>query len=133
MRARNEQINIRLSPRELKRLDSHASRSRLTRSAYLRHLINGVQPKEAPPTDYYRMMREIHALGSNLNQLAYWANCTGEMEVVRIEAAIKELRQSIKDITIAIVMPEKIVHRHSGLGPESLDMLHDDFQDEDTQ
>ena len=118
MRARNEQINIRLSPRELKRLDSHASRSRLTRSAYLRHLINGVQPKEAPPTDYYHMMREIHALGSNLNQLAHWANCTGEMEVFRIEAAIKELRQAIKDITNAIVMPEKLKLRKPNNGHE---------------
>ena len=108
MRARESQINIRLNPRELRHLDTMAQRSQLTRSAYVRFLVNGFRPKEAPPQDYYAMMREIHALGNNLNQLAYRANCTGEMDAIRIEAAITEIRQSIKDITQKMIAPEPL-------------------------
>ena len=113
-RTRNEQVNLRLSLKELRRLNTSARRCILTRSAYLRHLINGMVPKEAPPIDYYRMMREIHALGNNLNQLVHRVHCTGEMDAERIEAAIKGLRIAIKDITTAIVKPEKLtIGEHS--------------------
>jgi len=108
MRAREVQINIRLNPRELRHLDTMAQRSQLTRSAYMRFLANGMQPKEAPPQDYYAMMREIHALGNNLNQLAHRANCTGEMDAMSIEAAIAEIRQSIKGITQKMISPEPL-------------------------
>ncbi|MCL2605710.1 MAG: MobC family plasmid mobilization relaxosome protein [Coriobacteriia bacterium] len=107
MRARSEQVNLRLNQKEIRRLDVLARRCNLTRSAYLRHLINGMVPKEAPPTDYYRMMREIHAIGNNLNQLVHRVHCTGELDVVRIEAAIRELRQSIQVITKEIIEPAK--------------------------
>ncbi|MCL2806766.1 MAG: MobC family plasmid mobilization relaxosome protein [Coriobacteriia bacterium] len=128
MRTRNEQVNLRLSLKELRRLDTLARRCNLTRSAYLRHLINGMVPKEVPPTDYYRMMREIHYVGNNLNQLAHRVHCTGEMDAVRIEAAIKELRQAIQDITNEIIKPDKLTIRHSGLDPESREMLDDDSE-----
>jgi len=108
MRARESQINIRLNPRELRHLDTMARRSQLTRSAYVRFLVNGFRPKEAPPQDYYAMMREIHALGNNLNQLAHRANCTGEMDATNIEAAITEIRHSIKDITQKVITPEPL-------------------------
>ena len=36
----------------------------------MRTLINGYVPKELPPPDYHSMMRELHAIGSNLNQIA---------------------------------------------------------------
>ena len=107
MRTRNEQVNLRLNQKEVRRLDVLARRCNLTRSAYLRHLINGMVPKEAPPTDYYRMMREIHAIGNNLNQLVHRAHCTGELDAVRIEVAIKELRQAIQSITKEIIEPAK--------------------------
>ena len=108
MRTRDVQINVRLNPRELKRLDRQVARTQLSRSAYLRHLINGVSPKEAPPADYYAMMRQIHAIGNNLNQLAFRANCTGEMDACRIEAAVAELRTAIKGITEKVVIPEPL-------------------------
>jgi len=108
MRARESQINIRLNPRELRHLDTMAKRSQLTRSAYVRLLVNGFRPKEAPPQDYYAMMREIHALGNNLNQLAHRANCTGEMDATNIEVALAELRQAIKDITTRVITPEPL-------------------------
>ena len=108
MRAREVQINLRINPRESRHLDTMARRSQLTRSAYLRHLINGFQPKEAPPADYYALMREMHAIGNNLNQLAHRANCTGEMDAGHLEAAAAELRQAIKDITRKVIVPEPI-------------------------
>jgi len=77
-------------------------------AAPLRPVINGFRPKEAPPQDYYAMMREVHAIGNKLNQLAHRANCTGEMDATNIEAAITEIRHSIKDITQKMISPEPL-------------------------
>jgi hypothetical protein len=52
----------------------------LSREAYIRALINGYIPKPLPPPDYFAMMRELHAIGNNLNQLAAKAHATGHLE-----------------------------------------------------
>ena len=62
MRKRNKAILFRLTEDEAQELDRRVRRSGLTREAYLRHLIRDRVPREAPPPDYYAMMRELHAI-----------------------------------------------------------------------
>ena len=69
MRKRNVAILFRLNKKEAEALDKKVKRSGLNREAYLRQLISGVVPRDAPPPDYYSMMRELHKIGNNLNQL----------------------------------------------------------------
>ena len=69
MRKRNVAILFRLNKKEAEALDKKVKRSGLNREAYLRQLISGVVPRDAPPSDYYSMMRELHKIGNNLNQL----------------------------------------------------------------
>ena len=33
----------------------------------MRHLINGIVPCNAPPPDYFSMMKELHGIGNRLN------------------------------------------------------------------
>ena len=70
MRKRNVAILFRLNKKEAEALDKKVKKSGLNREAYLRQLISGVVPKDAPPPDYYSMMRELHKIGNNLNQMA---------------------------------------------------------------
>lgn len=74
MRKRNVAILFRLNKKEAEALDKKVKKSGLNREAYLRQLISGVVPKDAPPPDYYSMMRELHKIGNNLNQIAQKAH-----------------------------------------------------------
>ena len=57
MRNRNVKIQIWLSKKESENLQKKAKRSKVSVAAYVRHLIDGVVPQEAPPPDYYSMMQ----------------------------------------------------------------------------
>ena len=58
MRKRNVRIQFWLDKKEAEALDKKVKRSGLSREAYLRHLTNGLMPREAPPPDYFAMMRD---------------------------------------------------------------------------
>jgi len=79
MRKRGIRIQVWLNKDENTRLHTSAQKAGLSQESYLRTLINGYVPKELPPPDYFSMMRELHAIGSNLNQLATKANATGHI------------------------------------------------------
>ena len=49
MRKRNVAILFRLNRKEAEILDKKVKKSGLSREAYLRHLISGVVPRDAPP------------------------------------------------------------------------------------
>jgi hypothetical protein len=49
MRKRNVHIQFWLNRKEAESLDKKVRRSGLSREAYLRHLIDGVVPQDAPP------------------------------------------------------------------------------------
>ena len=70
MRKRSVFIPFRLTEEEAAKLNDMVKRSGLSREEYLRQLINGLEPKEAPPVEYYGMMTELHQIGHNLNQIA---------------------------------------------------------------
>ncbi|MNI83153.1 Bacterial mobilization protein (MobC) [compost metagenome] len=70
-------------------------------------LINGYVPKELPPLDYYTLMRELHAIGNNLNQLAAKANATGHLDRLVFQQEADRLRESVQRIQQAVTAPEK--------------------------
>ena len=80
MRKRNVAILFRLNKKEAEALDKKVKKSGLNREAYLRQLISGVVPRDAPPPDYYSMMRD--------------------QEVWKFNEAVRK-------ITEAVILPEK--------------------------
>ena len=77
MRKRNVHIQFWLDKKEAEAFQKKVKKSGLSREAYLRHLVNGLEPQDAPPPDYYAMMRELHGIGNNLNQIAVHAHTYG--------------------------------------------------------
>ena len=106
MRKRNVAILFRLNRKEAEALDKKVKKSGLSREAYLRHLISGMGPRDAPPPDYYSMMRELHRIGNNLNQIAQKAHILNVLDVQRYDRDMRMFEDTVKKITEAVVLPE---------------------------
>ena len=59
MRKRNVHIQFWLDKKEAEAFQKKVKRSGLSREAYLRHLVNGLEPQDAPPPDYYAPPDEV--------------------------------------------------------------------------
>ena len=107
MLKRNIKITFRLNAKEQQSLVKQVKNSGLSQEAFIRSLINGYVPKELPPPDYYSMMRELHAIGSNLNQIAARANATGHIDRTIFQYEANRLRKALLDIQAAVTSPER--------------------------
>ena len=105
MTKRNIEIKVRLNRKEMDSLTKRVKKSRLSREAYLRHLINGSIPREAPPPDYYTMMRELYRIGNSLNQVAQKAHTLNVIDIQRYDSCVRQFESAVKQITDAVVQP----------------------------
>ena len=105
MRKRSIHIQFWLDKGEAQSFDKKVKRSGLSREAYLRHLVNGVVPNDAPPPDYYSMMRELHSIGNNLNQIAQKAHILNVLDVQRYDDNVRLFERAVKTITNAVLLP----------------------------
>ena len=103
MRTRNNRIFLRLTDTELDCLNTAVQKSGLSREVYLRKLIDGIQPRELPPPDFYPMMRQLYYCGNNLNQIARKAHALGVIDAEKYDEAMKLFRESVMNINRAIV------------------------------
>ena len=106
MSKRSIEIKVRLNRKEAEALEKRVEKSRLSREAYLRHLIEGSIPREAPPPDYYGMMRELYHIGNSLNQIAQKAYVLNVVDVQRYDVAVRRLETTIQEITNAVILPQ---------------------------
>lgn len=104
---RTNKVTFRLSDGELAKLKNRVYKSRLSQEAYLRQLINGLVPQDAPPIDYFAMMRELNAIGNNMNQIAHAANVAGDVHHEGYAEAVKQLDKILTEIEEAVVLPRK--------------------------
>jgi hypothetical protein len=107
MRKRNIPIIVRLNAKEQQNLAKQVKKSGLSQEGFIRTLINGYVPKELPPPDYYAMTRQLHAIGSNLNQIAAKANATGYIDRSAFQYEANRLRRAVQDIQAAVTLPER--------------------------
>ena len=107
MLTRNIKITFRLNRGECDRFKKRVKKSGLSQEAYLRQLIEGCVPRESPPADYFTFMRELRAVGNNLNQIAQKANALGLIDAAHYDEAVGEYRRLVREITAAVILPEK--------------------------
>ena len=107
MRKRGIPILIRLNAQEQQNLAKQVKKSGLSQEAFIRSLINGYMPKELPPPDYFSMIRELHAIGSNLNQIAAKANATGHIDTTVFQYEANRLKLTVQEIQAAVTAPER--------------------------
>ena len=93
-RNRDSQLNIRMSQSEMDKLSRNARRSGLSKSNYIRMLLNGYVPKESPPIEYnelIRIMTDIHS----------------ELKLQYTDETAKELQTAILQLQAALTLPER--------------------------
>ena len=108
MRKRNCRVQVRLTESEHRKFLDRVKRSGLTQEAYLRHLVNGVIPQDAPPPEFHVFMRELYRGGNNLNQIARKAYSLHVVDELRYEEAVQRLDQLILDLTEAVILPRRM-------------------------
>ena len=106
-RKRPIRAQVWLTHEENSLLESHATATGLSRESYLRTLINGYIPKQLPPINYHALIRELHSIGNNLNQIAAKANATGHIDTTVFQYEATRLRRAVQEIQEAFTAPER--------------------------
>lgn len=82
-------ISLRLTEKEHTFLKKQAELCGLKMEPYIRKLIMNKEILPRPPDEYYKILREINAIGNNINQIAYIANSQKHISAENINLAVK--------------------------------------------
>ena len=74
MRTRDKQILLRLTDKEYAELKARVARTPLSMQAYLRDVIQNIQPRERIQYDLFETLKLLQNISINLNQIARKAN-----------------------------------------------------------
>ena len=107
MNNRNYEIKVRLTQAEMVHLNRLVNGSKLSHEAYLRQLISGVIPQDAPPPDYFPMMQQLCRIGNNLNQIAQKAHALGAIDTYHYDEAVREFREAVQKIQASVLLPRQ--------------------------
>ena len=98
-------ICLRLNADEAQKLITNAKACGLTRTAYLRRLLNGYDLKPRPSAELEALRTEIHQIGNNINQIAKRLNESGrayDTDLAEILEKQKQLWQLANDILMKL-------------------------------
>ena len=108
MRKREHFIGLWLDDTEHKHLLKQCTLSGLNASALIRHSVMGVNIQPKPPDTYADLLRELSAIGNNLNQIARKAQMLNMIDVPQYRKAVGEFEAAVKTITEAVILPRKM-------------------------
>ncbi len=100
MRKRSRHVSVWMNEAEYRHLRAQAQTAGLGIDPFIRNLVAGVQLRPRPPDTYAALLRELSAIGNNINQLAYWANTlkgTTPENVREAVALVKEAARLVKE------------------------------------
>lgn len=98
MRKRERGVLFYLNDGEYKKFEEKVARAKTTKSAFLRAAISGKEIIEAPPADYYQLLRAMRGAGNNLNQILARYRGTGFFD----EHELKRAAEKLSDATDAV-------------------------------
>ena len=99
---RNTAVLVRLSQKEKEHLKTQAAACALKMEPYIRKLIMGNVIRPRPPDEYVKLLREINAIGNNINQIAHIANAEQRIsegkinEVLHLQNEIMRMVRSVR-------------------------------------
>lgn len=103
---RNIPIRVWLSKSENVELTRKAKITGLPKSTVIRLLLNNYEPKEKKPdTRFYEAMRQLSAIGNNINQLAAKANTLGFIDTPMLKTEALRWHRFQADIEAVFLRP----------------------------
>lgn len=99
MGERNKAVSVRLSEKEKNHLKKQADAAGLKMEPFIRKLIMGVEIHPRPPENVVLLLREINAIGHNINQIARKVNGSDEVsqkELMTINELLEKIYQELK-------------------------------------
>ena len=100
-RKREKQIHIRLSEKEYAHLTEQADLAQLNMAQFVRNLIMGVKIKPRPKEEWAELLRQMSAIGNNINQIAYRAELhelTDEQALLSVQEEFAKLKQQMEEV-----------------------------------
>ena len=87
-------ITLRLNAVEYAHLKALSDTAGLKMEPTLRKLVMGVQLRPRPPDTYAALLRELSAIGNNVNQIAHNTNAAKSATQSEIDEAVRLVRQA---------------------------------------
>lgn len=100
MRQRTSSILLRLSDGEKKYLQKQAANAGLKMEPFIRKLIMNKEIRPRPPDNILQLIREINAIGNNVNQIARKVNtenCVMQAQLEEIFRLLGEIYRQVKN------------------------------------
>ena len=88
MRQNVKKQTVRLNAEEYAHLKQLAADAGMPMEPLIRKLIMGERLRPRPPDAYADILRELSAIGNNINQIAYWANAQRGITNTQVEDAV---------------------------------------------
>mgnify|MGYP002438075322 CR=1 FL=1 len=95
------------SKAEAQDLQKKAKKACLTEAALVRLLLRGYEPREKPDERFYDTMRELSAIGNNINQLAAKANTLGFVDAPQLKKEAERWHKFQADVERTFLRPDK--------------------------
>ena len=98
---RTKKITVRLTDKEYAKLREMSETSGLKMEPVIRKLLVGYEVRPRPNATYIKLIKELSAVGNNLNQIAKRMNATGNVykaDVNEVKELMKQVWQSQKSM-----------------------------------
>ena len=108
MRKRTVQILFRLTEEEAEQLNELVRKSGRSKEAFHRETVKGNRQCEKPDPEFYKMMRELSAIGNRINQLAVKANALGFIDTPMLREEARKWHEFQIEIRKRYLLPCKV-------------------------
>ena len=107
MSKRNIEKHILMNKVEAQDLQKKAKKACLSEAGLIRLLLKGYEPREKPDERFYDAMRELSAIGNNINQLAAKANSLGFVDAPQLKKEAQRWHKFQADVERTFLRPDK--------------------------
>ena len=94
MRKRNRHVSVWMNEQEYRHLKRQAEVAGMGMDPFIRSLVLGIQLRPRPPDTYAALLRELSAIGNNVNQIVHNTNASKSASQAEIDEAVKLVRQA---------------------------------------
>lgn len=94
MRKRSRHVSVWMNEQEYRHLKKQTEIAGMGIDPFIRSLVLGIQLRPRPPDTYAALLRELSAIGNNVNQIAHNTNASKTVSQAEIDEAVKLVRQA---------------------------------------